>query len=78
MLQTGHACEHLIMETRCPRCHTLNNDIARFCARCGLLLEADADGVSPAGRLQHPKPAPVPEGYEQCQEAADLYYRLES
>jgi hypothetical protein len=62
----------------CPRCHTQNADIARFCARCGLLLEVGLDGTWRAGRIRHPGPGPVPEGYAPCQNAADLYYHSES
>lgn len=66
------------MGTECPRCHTSNRDIARFCARCGLLLDGGVNGTRPAGRIRHPRPTTVPDGYEPCRDAADLYYRSES
>ena len=66
------------METQCPRCRTSNRDIARFCARCGLQLGVGVDGTCQAGRIRHPRPAAVPDGYEACQGAADLHYCSES
>jgi hypothetical protein len=66
------------METECPRCRASNRDIARFCARCGLSLQAGLDGIRRAGRIRHPRPAPAPDGYVPCRDAADLYYHSES
>jgi hypothetical protein len=66
------------MEMECPRCHAPNRDVARFCARCGLILEAGLDGTRRAGRIRHPQPVPVPDGCVPCRDAADLYYRSES
>jgi hypothetical protein len=66
------------METECPRCHCPNRDIARFCARCGLSLEIGVDGTRRAGRIRHPRPAAVPDGYAPFDGAADLYFRSES
>lgn len=63
---------------RCPRCGATNRDIARFCARCALALAPGVDGTQRAGRIRHPRPATVPDGYSPCGEAADLHYRMES
>lgn len=66
------------METECPRCLCRNRDIARFCARCGLSLEIGVDGTRRAGRIRHPRPAVVPDGYLPVDGAADLHFRSES
>jgi hypothetical protein len=66
------------MEAACPRCHTANRDISRFCARCGLSLAVGVDGTRRPGRVRHPRPTPVPPGYLPCDGAADLHYRMES
>ena len=63
------------METECPRCHTVNREVAHFCARCGLSLE---DGSRRAGQVRHPRPVTVPDQCLPCEGAADLYYRSES
>jgi hypothetical protein len=55
-----------------------NREIARFCARCGLSLELGVNGTRRPGRIRHPRPAVVPDGYLPCGSAADLYYRSES
>jgi len=66
------------MGAQCPRCHAENRDIARFCARCGLVLAVGLDGTRRAGRIRHPQGVAVPDGYASCAEAADLHYRWES
>lgn len=69
---------NIMMETECPRCHTTNRDIARFCARCGLSLDIGVDGSRRAGQIRHPRPLTVPDDYLPCDKAAELYYRTES
>jgi hypothetical protein len=66
------------MNTPCPRCRAPNREIARFCARCGLSLEIGVDGTRRAGRIRHPRPTAVPDGYRPCRNATDLHYRWES
>ena len=66
------------MERACPRCGTDNPEVARFCRQCGLVLIRGADGLLGAGRLQHPEPLPVPDGYEPVQDAQDLYFHWEA
>ena len=65
------------MNTSCPRCQTVLRPAARFCGRCGLLLESVGTELV-AGRIRHPNPLPPPESFQPCGEAADLYYRWES
>ena len=66
------------METECPRCQTVNREVAHFCARCGLSLEIGLDGSRRAGQVRHPRPVTVPDQCLPCEGAADLYYRSES
>lgn len=66
------------MATECPRCQAPNPEIARYCAHCGLSLEVGVDGTRGAGRVRHPRPATVPDGYLPCDHAVQLYYRSES
>ena len=66
------------MERTCPRCQSVNRPVARFCANCGLALGTGLDGPSEAGRIRHPEPLAPPEGFELCQQAAELYYHLEA
>jgi len=75
---TGRRLWRRTMEMKCPRCHTPNREIARFCARCGLSLKIGVNATRRAGRIRHPQPAAAPDGYTPCREAADLYYRTES
>jgi hypothetical protein len=56
----------------------VNRPVARFCANCGLALGTGLDGPSEAGRIRHPEPLAPPEGFELCQQAAELYYHLEA
>jgi hypothetical protein len=66
------------MERACPRCKRVNRAVARFCAHCGLALAAGLDGSCEAGRIRHPQPLTPAEGFEPCQQAADLYFRREA
>ena len=66
------------MERKCPRCRDHNRPEARFCARCGLLLESAAGETLRPGRISHPNPLPAPDGFEPCREAESLYFRWES
>lgn len=62
----------------CPRCQAANRDTARFCAECGMALEAGVDGTHRAGRVRHPRPAAVPAGMVPVEQAAQLYAAWES
>jgi hypothetical protein len=66
------------MEGKCPRCRDENRPQARFCARCGLLLESSAGVPLRPGRLSHPNPLPAPDGFQPCAEAENLHFRWES
>ena len=66
------------MDCACPRCETVNCEIARFCARCGMSLAKGVGGPRTAGRVRHPRPTTAPEGCRLCEGTADLYYRSES
>lgn len=63
---------------KCPRCYREAREAARFCARCGLVLETASGASSPAGSLPHPGALPVPAGYSRCVDAPDLHHRWES
>lgn len=67
-----------MMDLSCPRCRAENPSVARFCARCGLMLESLDGGPLVAGRMRHPEPLPAPEGFEPCADAVDVYFRCES
>ena len=66
------------MENVCPRCHSANRSAARYCARCGLGLDAGVDGSRAAGRVKQAQSLPVPAGYVPVADAAHLYYHWES
>jgi len=66
------------MAVRCPRCHTSNPSVARFCRNCGLVLEVGARGVLGAGRAPHPQPLAQPGEYEPIESAVDLYCHWEA
>src|SRR5262245_43836936 len=66
------------METVCPRCHTINRSAARYCARCGLGLEAGVDGSRAAGRIKQAQSLPVPPNFVPVADSAHLYSRRES
>lgn len=66
------------MVQNCPRCHESIRPKARYCARCGLFLEAAPGQALVAGRVCHPCPLAPPDGFEPVQEAADLFFRCES
>lgn len=66
------------MEKECPRCGTVNLEIARFCRTCGLSLAPGIAGSHGAGRVPHPRPLDVSPDYDRCEGAADLFYRVES
>ncbi len=66
------------MDLTCPRCLATNRPVARFCAHCGLMLESADGGPLVPGRIRHPDPLPVPEGFAPCADAVDLYFRCES
>ncbi len=59
----------------CPRCQSTNPAAARFCAQCGLVLDAALAGAAVAGRIKHPDPVATPEGFELIDNAVDLYVR---
>ena len=65
-------------ERKCPRCHLVSRVQARFCARCGLLLEQGVSGPLRVGLLKHPSPLAAPEDFEPCGDAEHLYFRWES
>ncbi len=62
-------------QVSCPRCGKLHVVIARFCGACGHDLKGAGNQ---AGRVPHPKPLPLPQGFRRCEATPDLYYRWES
>jgi hypothetical protein len=66
------------MAVNCPRCSTVNPDVARFCRNCGLGLAVGPEGVLGAGRAPHLDPLPEPDGFTPIQQAANLYFRWEA
>ena len=66
------------MQSRCPRCEHENRPIARFCGRCGLSLAVGVDGTRWPGRVAHPQPRPVPDGFQRCEQTPDLYVQCRS
>ena len=66
------------MELACPRCHTSNHGVARFCGHCGMLLESMDGGPLVAGRMRHPEPLSAPDGFLPCGLAANLFFHTES
>lgn len=65
-------------ELRCPRCATVCSPAAHFCGRCGISLQPGVGGLRQAGRIAHPSPGAPPEGASPVDDAAQLYFRLES
>ncbi|MFQ5423089.1 MAG: hypothetical protein ACE5F9_03830 [Phycisphaerae bacterium] len=63
------------MQQPCPRCRFANRSEARFCARCGLTLDLVPGLPRTAGHVKHPQPEAVPEQFERCNAAEDLYFR---
>jgi len=63
------------MPLNCPRCRTLNPDVAHYCRHCGLLLEDAVGVVRSAGRTRHPAPLTPTEAAAPVGGAAHLYYR---
>ena len=63
------------MPLNCPRCRTLNPDVARYCRHCGLLMESVAGAMLSAGRTRHPDPLAPTEAAVPVVGAAHLYYR---
>lgn len=59
----------------CGECGAGNLPVAHFCSQCGQPLDASPQTV---GRIRHPSPAAIPAGFEKCQLAADLYFRVGS
>ena len=59
----------------CGECGAGNLPVAHFCSQCGQPLDASPQTV---GRVAHPSPAAVPPGFEKCERAADLYFRVGS
>lgn len=66
------------MKLPCPRCRRENLQIARFCSTCGLSLSADSTGKREAGRIAHPEPLPVADGFRPIASSKDLYQHWES
>jgi hypothetical protein len=66
------------MERACPRCHTANPEVARFCRHCGLALVVGPDGLLGAGRLRHPDPLPPPDGCQPFENAPDLHFHCKA
>ncbi len=62
-------------DTVCPRCHSENPGIARFCAHCGLALDAKGTGVLAAGQVRHPSPEAEPADFEPVRDAENLFFR---
>jgi hypothetical protein len=65
------------MALGCPRCRTLNPDVARFCRRCGLSLQAPDGRAATAGRLPHPDPLKPPGAAFPIQDSRDLFFCCE-
>lgn len=63
------------MDYPCRRCQVVNSERARFCRQCGLALQMGPEGFLGPGRVRHPRPVAVPEGFEPVVSGADLYFR---
>lgn len=59
----------------CGECGAGNLPVAHFCSQCGRPLDASPQTV---GRVAHPAPSAVPDGYRKCDMAADLYFSVGS
>jgi len=59
----------------CPKCKKGNVALAEFCAACGFPL-GGAEGA--VGRVSHPQPLPVPDGFRKVAATADLYFGIHS
>lgn len=66
------------MDHPCPRCRTVNPDVARYCRHCGLPLLAAPGGFLGAGRTRHPEPLVPPNGYEPFENAPDLHFHWQA
>ncbi len=62
------------MSLSCPRCRTLNPDVAHYCRQCGLRLEVAGGAVAGAGRIRHPNPLVSAEATAAVAGAAHLHY----
>lgn len=62
------------MASACPRCRAVLPAHAHFCPRCGL----PQGGAAVAGRVGAPDPRPAPAGFNACDDAVQLYFRVES
>src|SRR5262245_58663211 len=66
------------MENVCPRCRSANRSAARYCARCGLGLDAGIDRSRAAGRVKQAHSLPAPPEFVPVADSAHLYFRWES
>lgn len=64
------------MSQRCPKCHRIVRELARYCARCGQSLSGSADANS-EGRAALPLLSP-PLGFSVCDGACEVSYKWES
>lgn len=64
------------MSKRCPTCHRVVRELARYCARCGQSLGASAEGEW-EGRAALPLLSP-PSGFSLCDGACEVFYKWES
>ena len=60
---------------QCPRCGKGNVAIADFCADCGYPI---SNSKATVGRVPHPSPLAVPDGFRAVAASADLYFGLGS
>ncbi len=68
----------LAMDRQCPRCKGPNLREAKFCSRCGFVLDPTGAASHNPARTGHPSPLPPPDGFTGCDQAADLHCRWES
>ena len=59
----------------CPKCSKGNVALAEFCAGCGFPL---GNSKATVGRVPHPNPLPVPDGFRKVAAAADLFFGVQS